>query len=478
MKGEKGVLRLKDLTEKINLPARASIGYLSASLVGKAIGLLTTPFFTRLISEEEYGGLTLYLTVLGVASVICSAFSSSSAVYGGLSHFSDDEGSFLKSAILISTAFSLTICLLLFASWSFIGLSKVFIIPMSLQIVCDSIVGVSMARARYKYRYFEVMLISLLTSALPALLSIPAIFRIGRAAVRIYLMLVVSLAVASVQLYRILRSKGRISKSAARNLLCSALPMLPHCISVSLSAQADKLFVTGIMGAAALAKYSVVHSLGIALQFVVSGIGSALGPWIIRRLDRGEGERVKGVVEILFALLCALSLGLCAISPTAMRLLAPSKYLEALPALFPIAISTPLALISFVLTLSLIHTGKGKYTASLSLINLALCVTLNYTLITPLGYFGAGLALLICQIITVMLGFAFLKSSGTLDIVPFARLCGCFAFSLLIGAITNIFDGNILPRLIMLTIPAIWGFSVILKCRKIVFEDNILPQKE
>lgn len=464
-------MKVKELISKINLPARASMGYLGASLVGKAIGLLTTPFFTRLVSEEEYGVLTLYMTVLGAISVICSAFSTGGAIYRGFSRFEGKESDFLRSALVVSIGFSLLICTLFFAFWDYIGIPRVFFFPLLLQVLCDGIIAISMAKARYKYRYFEVMTVGILSSAIPAILSILILRRYGSAfGVRIYLLLFISLIIAAIQLFRVLRSPGKVEKKMLKYMLTAGIPLLPHTLSVALSGQADKLFVTRIMGASSLAKYSVVHSLGIALQFVVTSLGSALGPWIIRRLDKDEKARICPVVTMLFALFSALSLGLCSIAPEAMRLLAPEKYLEAIPALFPIAISTPISLVSYVTTVSLVHSGHGRYTAVVSGMNLALCVILNYTLISAFGYFGAGLALLISQLLSALLGYTFLRLAGIGDIISPMKIGGYLGFTILVGLATNMLYEQASLRWILVIIPAVWGIIQLLKCKDLVME--------
>ena len=447
------------------------MGYLGASLIGKAIGLLTTPFFTRLVSEEDYGILTLYMTVLGAISVICSAFSTGGAIYRGFSRFEEKQSNFLRSALVVSLCFSLLICILFFTFWDYIGIPGVFFLPLVLQILCDSVIAISMAKARYKYRYLEVMIVGILSSAVPAILSIVILGRYGSAfGVRIYLLLFISLIIAVVQLLRILRSPGKVERKMLKYMLTAGIPLLPHTLSVALSGQADKLFVTRIMGAPSLAKYSVVHSLGIALQFVVTSLGSALGPWIIRRLDKGEKERICPVVTMLFALFSALSLGLCSVAPEAMRLLAPEKYLEALPALFPIAISTPISLVSYVTTVSLVHTGHGRYTAVISGMNLAMCVILNYTLISAFGYFGAGLALLLSQLLSALLGFMFLRLAGLSDIIAPMKIGGYLAFTILVGLATNLLYGQATIRWVLIIIPTLWGIIQLLKCKDLVME--------
>ena len=447
------------------------MGYLGASLVGKAIGLLTTPFFTRLVTEEDYGVLTLYMTVLGAISVVCSAFSTGGAIYRGFSRFEEKQNDFLRSALVVSTGFSLLICTLFFAFWDYIGIPRVFFLPLVLQILCDGIIAISMAKARYKYRYFEVMVVGILSSAIPAILSILILHRYGATfGVRIYLLLFISLIIAAVQLFRILRTQGKVERKMLKYMLSAGIPLLPHTLSVALSGQADKLFVTRIMGASSLAKYSVVHSLGIALQFVVTSLGSALGPWIIRRLDKGEKARICPVVTMLFALFSALSLGLCSVAPEAMRLLAPEKYLEALPALFPIAISTPISLVSYVTTVSLVHSGQGKYTAVISGMNLALCVILNYTLVSAFSYFGAGVALLISQLVSAVLGYMFLRIAGLGEIIAPTKIGGYLAFTILVGLATNLLYGQAALRWVLIIIPAIWGIIQLLKCKDLVME--------
>ena len=466
-------MKVKEIISKINLPARASMAYLGASIIGKAIGILTTPFFTRLISEEEYGALTLYMTLLGGASVICSAVSSGSAVYRGFSEFEENSGGFVKSALAVSFTFSASLSVILFSLLPFSDLNRSFYLPLALQILSDAVVGVAMARARFRYKYLEVMTVSIFSSALPAIASLLILKNLGcGCGVRIYTLLIISLAVAIIETIRIINLPGQADREMIIFMTKTSLPLLPHSISVALSGQADKLFITSIMGAAALAKYSVVHSLGIALQFAVTALGSALGPWIIRRINRGEKERIGQVTMTLFSLLIAFSLGLCGIAPEAMSLLAPDKYSEALPALIPIALSVPLSFLSYVITVGLVQSEKGRYTAVISIINLALCIFFNYTLIPYLDYLGAGIALLLSQLGSVICGIAFIRISKIKEAIPFGRVLPTFFFSLSVGLGCYLLYDNTEWRAVLMIIPGIWGIKSLFECLKLMKEKS------
>ena len=84
----------KKFIKSLRLPARASLFYIGTSILTKGVGFLITPIFTRALTEEEYGIFTLYISVLGVISILISAFTSGSTVYGGLRKYKDDIRSY------------------------------------------------------------------------------------------------------------------------------------------------------------------------------------------------------------------------------------------------------------------------------------------------------------------------------------------------------------------------------------------------
>ena len=397
-------LKIKEAIGGIKLPARASAWYLGASAVAKLTGVITTPIFTRLINKEDYGRFTLYMTLLGCATVVCSAFCSGSAIYKGLRDYKENEEKYLKSVLWTTLGFSTLICILLFAFSPFLDLNPWLLIPLSLQIFCDGICAIVITKARFYYKYKAATVISLITSLLsPAISALIIYFWNGGYTIRIYVMLFLSICVTSYSLFTLLKNRSKVDIKTLRYTIKSSLPLLPHTISTALSGQADKFIISGLMGAAALAKYSVVYSMGIALQFIVNAIGSALSPWIIRRLDRGDEKRISELILPMTLGYWALSLFLVALSPEALAILAPKDYFDAYSALIPIALSTPLYFVFSVVTVGLIHSGRGGYSALISVIGGGLSLILNYTLIGSYGYWGGGLAILIQQAIVTLI---------------------------------------------------------------------------
>ena len=464
-------MKVKELIKRVKLPARASIYYLIASAIGKVVSFVITPFATRLLGKEDFGQFSLYMAILGGVSVVCSALTSGSAIYKGIKDHDDCREGYLRSVLGVNLAFSLLLCILLLAFMPFLKLKGFLLIPMTLQILCDGIIAVSMSSKRFDYKYKTVAGVAVISAVLPPVMAI-FILKIwgGGYVVRIYALLFVSLCLAAYSLTKIFRGGTRSKRGTASYVIKSSAPLLPHSLSNALSVQADKLFITAIMGAAALAKYSVVYSLGIALQFTVTAIGSALTPWIIRRLDAGEQEKISELIIPMAIGYCALSLCLVAVAPEAMLILAPRDYLDALPAILPIALSTPLCFISSAATVGITYSGRGRYAVILSILSTALCIILNYTLIRGFGFLGAGMATLICQGLTALMSVGILEKVGLGEMISLRKTALPCLLSAAVGVVIYMLRNSIVFRVIILALPAVMLIYCLKRAGELVLE--------
>ena len=394
----------------VKLPARASAAYIATSAVAKTMGILTTPIFTRLLNTGEYGSFTLYMSILGFASLTVSAVSSGSAVYKGLSFSGNEKDRFIKSNIATVIAFSSLICLVLFAFSPFFDISTELVAALSVQILCDGIVGFYLTVNKFSYRYREVATVTLLEAILTPALSIIILSYVGGGyRVRIFSILSVSLICAIVSLARLVsQNKRSPSIKEVRTLLRTALPLLPHSIATAASGETDKLILASLLGSSALAKYSVVHSVGIAMTFIIGAILSALNPWIMRRLASDESTTVGEVVSLIFRILCAATVILVALIPEAMLFLAPREYSDASGAALPIALSVLSYFITAVSSVGLMYADGSKLISRASISAALSGVILNYMLIPPLNYLGAGYAQLLSKTISAVLSAYYL----------------------------------------------------------------------
>ena len=464
-------MKISEIKGRIKLPAMASIYYLTASVAGKAVSFVITPFITRLLDKESYGQFSLYMTVVGGASLITATVTSSSAFYKGMKDHETNKTDYLRSVLTVSVCFSMLICLLLFTFSRLLHIDKQLLLPMAAQIFCDGIIAVGMSADRYDYKYKSVFWIALISAVLPPLSTVLILKTWGGGyTVRIYALLFISLCLAAYSTLRILRGERKKDGRSVKYVIKESAPLIPNGISAALLTQADKLFITAIMGTAALAKYTVVYSLGIALQFTVTAIASALTPWIMRRLVAGEVDRISQLIAPMTVGYYALSLCLVAIAPEAMRILAPSDYAEALPAILPLALSTPFLFISTVATAGITHSGKGRYLLISSAAGAFFGVTFNYMLIDRFGFSGAGIGVFLCQGVRTAIELTLLKRVNLENVIPLRQMLVPCLIGIGGGAIMYILRQSVIPRIVALSLPALMLIYCLRRAEDLILE--------
>ena len=436
-------------------PAKASLWYIGAGSLTKAVGVLTTPIFTRLLSESEYGQFSLYISWLGLASIICSSVSQGSVIYKGIEKYKNKNESFIFSALMVSFGFCGIICLLLLSFSRFLGLDFALSALISVQLICDTAVSVNIAKRRYNYQYLSVTAISVIQAICAPFLGIALVSGGGLGYVgRIYGVLLASVFIAIPLIIITARSGvATLNKEMSLFLIKSAAPVLPVAVSSSISSQADKLLITAFMGKSALARYSVAHSLGSGLIMTIGALGSALNPWIVRKIKSGQVSVVSRLLERGVMILSASVLFLIGGSPEVMMVLAPKSYLDALPAVTPIAISTIPSFINSVCTVAIISKESGGRASIATVFTSAICAIASLILIPLLGFSGAATAILISQTILAAINLNSLLKIGLNGIFPIKKCFRALLFAILWSPLLIISYESLILRLALLSVP-------------------------
>ncbi len=368
--GGEGVLAKisENLTFKnMNLPARSSMFFTLTNLLCKGIAFLFTPIFTRLLSASDYGEYSLFSTLLSLSAVLVTM-----EIPGGIImrlYQKEKDCRFLSivSAAVISVFAAAPTVLALWLIRIYLGFGMSFplaYISLFISLVSISIINLYVARCKFLYKWIPPLIISLMQSVAAPIISI-ALLRINylsglnHVSVKIgavsAVLFAVALSISAITVKNAVseskaknrKSKGTITyiKGSIKFLLKLALPLLPYYISIILISQADKLFISALLGKDELAKYSVAYSAGVALTALTGGIMGALSPWLMRKARSGEYEKIRMALNrMISASVPAIAIFLC-FAPEFFSFLAPKEYQNALPVLFISAmIPIPLAL--------------------------------------------------------------------------------------------------------------------------------------
>lgn len=353
--------------KNMNLPARSSLFFTLSNLLCKGAAFLFTPIFTRLLSSSDYGEYSLFSTLLSLSAVIVTM-----EIPGGIImrlYQKEKDRRFLSTAsaafISFFAATPTVLVLWLINRLGGFGMSFPFAyVFLFISLISISIINLYVTRCKFLYRWIPPLIISLMQSIAAPIISI-ALLRtnylsgLNHVSVKIGAVSTVLFAVAvfiSAITVKNAASESKAIGTSAKNtlayikeaikfLLKLALPLLPYYISIILISQADKLFISALLGKEALAKYSVAYSAGVALTALTGGVMGALSPWLMRKARAGEYDKIRAVLNrIISASIPAIVIFLC-LAPEFFSFLAPEEYQSALPVLFISAIiPIPLAL--------------------------------------------------------------------------------------------------------------------------------------
>jgi O-antigen/teichoic acid export membrane protein len=241
---------LKSDNFALNKPSKALLGYLGAGFLCKAIGILTTPIFTRLLSESDYGSLAFFLSLSGILLGILSPLVSGSQIYGILSKSGERAENVFLSGLFPIFSVTLLISAALFSTSLFFGWDLIFPGLLSLQILSDSVLFLYLTVKRYEYRGATVAVITVAESVLSPILSIGLIRLSGggylwRIAGLILPPLFISAFLILLQIWR-----GAVATSSlAGKILKECAPLVPSSFLGAIGGYKDRLLTAFLLDA-------------------------------------------------------------------------------------------------------------------------------------------------------------------------------------------------------------------------------------
>lgn len=403
--------------KKLNAPIKASFWFLLCSFLQKGIAMITTPIFTRIMTEEAYGQFTVYNSWYNIFFAVISLNLAAGVFTRGLVKNDDDQDVFSSSLVGLST-----ICVavgfliyLIFSNIinSFTGLSTFLMIMMFVEIWSCTIFQFWSNKERVNYKYIRLIIVTLIYVLLRPILSIIFIltfdnkYQVESRALATSIICFVLFAILFVEL--VVKGKKLFKKEYWIYALKFNLPLLPHYLSQILLNQSDKIMIGKMCGTTEAAYYSVAYSIAMVLLIVNTSITGTLNPWIYKTIKSKEYHKIGKVSYIILALIAICNCVLVAVAPELLKLMAPDSYFEAVWLIPPLTVS-----VYFIFLYSLFATfefyfEKTNYVAVASVLGAAINLILNYFAIKNWGYIAAGYTTLICYVFFVFLHYLFMR---------------------------------------------------------------------
>ncbi len=408
---------------------KSSVAFTFSVFFLKGVSFIATSAFTRIMDMSEYGVLTKYnswLSILEVVAVI--GLTSGGVINSGLNDFRDDRDRYISSAVILGNVATVAVFGVIFLVGRLIPgdfmMETKYLVLMFIHLFFSPAQIFWLARQRYEYRYKLATLVTIFSVIIGQTLSVLAVVKVHSDPLferllgnECFAKLVGNeagqlLFYIPIYVYLLAKGKSFVNRNIWRKVFFFAVSLIPHYLAQHLMSGADKIMVADMVSEAEGAVYGVMSSISIIAIIFWEGISASLVPYTFEKINKKDYASVNNVVKGLLVGYGIICLGIIAVAPEVVAILAPSKYNRGIFAI------PPLIAVAFLNSNYNIYANIEFYYKNSRNITLATIVSsvanlgLNALLIPRFSLFGAAYATLLSNAILIFMHYTGYRRSA------------------------------------------------------------------
>lgn len=459
------IMKIKERYRTLSIAAKAGIWFVICSVIQKSFSLITTPVFTRLLTKEEFGIYSVYLSWLQVFTIVCTFRLDFGVFNKGMTKYHNNKEDYTSSMQGITTLLTIIAFLIYLLFQKQINqiteLSTVITLFLFLEMLFTPALNFWMIRQRYDFQYRGVVFVTVVMSAANFLTGLAAVVCLKDKGFARILSCVIVQACFGLIFYLVNLSKSKkIWKwEYIKFAIIFNLPLIPHYFSSYILDQSDRIMIQKMCGLESAALYSVAYNAGLITKIIVNSINNALIPWQYRKLEKGQYKGVARQMQSASIMMAFAFLIFIAFGPELIKVMASEKYYDAVYVIPPVAASMFFVFLYSVFCNIEFFYDANKAAMIISTIGAAVNILLNYYCIPRFGYAAAGYTTLFCYLLFAGMHYVYVNKVvkanigsslfSTSDLLPVSLIF------LILASVISVFYGNWIIRYLF-----IWGLIV------------------
>ena len=444
---------------ELSKPVKAAMWFVICSFIQRGISMITTPIFTRILTQEEYGLFSTYTSWQVIFDIFISLSISASAII----YFSkcDDARSALSAFCCLELTFGFFwgIVLIVFGSRiaELIKLPHVLCICLLIQIVSSQIINLWMIYRRILYDYRSIVFVTLINSILSSVVSVFVVLVYLPTAVGRAIPLVsISFIIGIVLLIFILRENRTVYDRAAWGFaLKFGIAAIFDALSQFVLTSSDKLMINAMCGPRDVALYSVAYSVGTLIGFFTQAINGAYTPYQYQQIRNNNFDALAKRGYFVLGFVSIMLIGIMLFSHEIIWIFGGAKYLESESLIIPLCLGS---FFSFLHQLFSKFQEFFVYRITLTISSFSCAVLnliLNYIFITKYGYIAAAYTTFVCYFLYSLFHYfaykwVLRKELNNIRVYDIRILCGISSIVVVLGIIINFISQWIWLKLLLL----------------------------
>lgn len=415
---------------------KASLWYTISNFSAKAIGFLTVPIFTRLMTKTEIGTYDNFLVWLEILSIIIGLCLSSS-VNRARFDFPGKINEYCSTIILFSTLVTvfayLIVCINLSFFETILKIEGKYIHLIFLYIAIYSAYDIFSILQRVQYHYKFSAFLSFSLTFLTTVTSVILVITLGNRLTGRVIGHVIPMVVLSLPLYvyLLIQGKAAFKFEYIKFAFLYSWPFILHLLALKLLNASDRVMIVQMVGEEANAVYGIAHSCVAIASLFLTSLNTAISPWIFDQLQTKDYAPIRKITApyvLGFAVLVHLVMLL---APEILLIIGGPAYIEAKACFVPLFTSIVVQF-CYCLYVNVEQYAKKTWTIAFGTAIAALInIILNYFLIPRLGYVVAAYTTLIGYLVLFAVHYIFVRVIGYKNIYN-----DKYVFVVIIGTVT------------------------------------------
>ena len=299
--------KIRKYYSDLSLPLKVTVWFFFCSFINKGLSFLTTPIFTRILTDNDYGIVSVYSSWTQIIVIFVTLGLSNSVINVGLVKYEDDKNRFQSSMLgLLFACFSITAAFILLTyhqTYRFLKLDIDLLVFLLTDCITSTVITIWLMRKRFEYDYKRMSYVTILNAVIGTTFSLVlTVVSDDRVRGRIFGCTIVALIISIYCTIDILKqNRSLYYKQYWKFALKYNIPMIPHFVSGVILNQLDRIMIENMCGANYAAIYSVAYNSAMAIFILNQAMGAVYNPWILQRLKRKEYTGIDSIVNtILF----------------------------------------------------------------------------------------------------------------------------------------------------------------------------------
>lgn len=446
---------------------KAGMWYTISNFLIRALSLISTPIFARLLSVNEFGEYSNFISWMTILTIL-TTMDLHSTINRARFDFKDDVDGYISSititSLIIPSIFYLITVIFMDFFRNFLSMKDFYIHLMYLSIIFSSALNIFQAKQRIDYEYKKSVIVAFLTSILTVFVSILLVLLMnnklnGRIIGQTFPAIFVNICLA----FFLIKKGKKFNYDYAKYAVTICLPYIPHLLAMNILSQYDRIQINKICGPTFTALYSMAYSCALIINIFLNSLNNAWSPWLGEKLNEKKYLDIKTASRKYLLIFLAIGILIFFITPEILLIIGGKKYSTAIYVMPPIIAGS---IFQFIYTLYVnIEMFEKKVwrvalaTGVAAIIN----IFLNQIFIEKYGYIAAAFTTMFCYMILCLFHYLNVKRLKLTMVYDTKFIILVMLATLLLMVVTYLIYDNYIVRYILILIYIIFAILFVKK---------------